>query len=275
MLEVRTSKGRLVWGAGPALRISALAVAVGAIALYHRSTLLPGFRDARVQFAEYLFMLCASVALIALYAGFAERWRLRRFFQSSALIFPGAALLAAGAFKLGMYQFGGWDEGLLVHAGTYYAQGFRPYVDFPCTMPPLFMAGVRAGVTLLGLKWTSFAFVSAAFAALTTLWIFVLFCYAGMPRHWAMALTICVELSTMWAVPFWWYNNSSAVVVVLLFLSVMACLHQPKSLLSWLSVALSLGLVLASKPNDLSAVLMLLALLAVREQWRWAKLTAA
>jgi hypothetical protein len=263
------------WKQSLALALVILGFTVAVAAIFYRSSLLPAWRDWRIQAAEYIFILSASIALIALYAGFAQRWNLRKCFEFPGLIFPSALLLAAGVYKLGMHQFGGWDQGLLVHAGTYYAQGFKPYVDFPCSMPPLFMAGVRFGVSLLGLKWSSFSFLAAAFTALTTLWIFALLRAASMPRHVAIAVTICAELSTMWVTPFWWFNNTSAVSVVLLFLSVLACLRQPKPLLHWVSLSLSLGMVLASKPNDLPACLMVLALVATTDKQQWAKTLAA
>jgi hypothetical protein len=271
MLEIRTRKGHLIWGTGPALRIAAVASAVAIAALCFRSSLLPMMRLAATQAAEYTFIFFASIALIALYAGFAERWRLHRFFQSPLLIFPSAALLAAGVYKLGMHQFGGFDEGLLVHAATYYAQGFKPYIDFPCTMPPLFMASIRGCVTLFGLHWSSLALMTAAFAALTSLWMFTILRSAAVPRHWALAVTICVEISTILVAPFWWYNNTSYLPVVLLLISVLACLQQPKQWLPWISLSLSLAMVLAAKPNVEPACLMVLVLLATTDKSQWLK----
>ena len=270
MLEIRSCKGHLIWGTGPALRIAAVA-SVGAIAaLRYRSFLLPMTRIEAIQAAEYAFIILASIALIAAYAGFAERLRLHRFLGLPWLIIPAAALLAAGVYKLGMHQFGGWDEGLLVHAATYYAQGFRPILDFPCAMPPLFMTGARC-IALLGLKWTSFTMLAAVFTALTTLWMFVLLRAAGLPRHWGLVVTLCAEASTMLVTPFWWFNNSSAVSVVLLFLSVLSCLQLPRRVLPWMSVSLSLAMVVASKPNDLPAALLMLVLLATKDRWQWVK----
>jgi hypothetical protein len=103
------------------------------------------------------------------------------------------------------------------------------------------------------------------------LWIFALLRTIAVPSQWALAVTVCVEVSTMLMVPFWWFNNSSAVSVVLLFLSVLACLQQPKPWLPWLSLSLSLAMVLASKPNDLPACLMVLVLLVAKENWQRAR----
>jgi hypothetical protein len=271
MQEIRSRGGYLIWGTGPALRMSIVASILAVEALRYRAWLYPCDRMEVIQLAEYLFMMCTSFALTALYAGFAERWRLHRFLQLRGLIFPVAALLAVAAFKFGMHQFGAFDENLLVHAGTYYAQGFRPYLDFPCTMPPLFMAVVRWGVRLLGLHWSSFGLIVAAFSAITSLWIYALLRRAAMPRHWALAVTICVAMNTTVAAPFWWYNNSSFIAAILLLVSVLACLAQPKALLPWISLSLSLALVIAAKPNAAPACLMVLALLATKDKSQWIK----
>jgi hypothetical protein len=272
MLEIRTRKGELLWGKGPAIGIAALATIIAGAALYYRSSLLPMIRLDEIQSAEYLFVLFASMALIALYAGFAESWQLHRLFVFPGLIFPSTALLFAGVYKLGMHQFGGWDEDLLVHAATYYTQGLRPYLDFPCTMPPLFMATIRWSVKLLGLRWSSFALIPATFSALTSLWIFGLLRRVAVRPHWALVVTICVEMCTMLMEPFWWYNNASCIAVVLLFLSVLACLQRQSPMLSWISLCLSLAIVLASKPNVAPACLMV-AVLFLAEDKRQCKKT--
>jgi len=271
MLELRSRKGRREWDAAAWLRIAGVAAIAAIASLWFRSSHLVMPRSSAMQAAEYIFVICASLTVFALYAALTDHWRLHRFLESPGLIFPCAALLAGFVYRLGMHQFGGWDEGLLVHAGSYYAQGFKPYLDYPCSMPPLFMAGIRCGVKLLGLKWTSFTLIAAAFTALTALWIFCLLRLAGVARHWALLITIGAELSTMAVTPFWWFNTSSAVSVVLLFLSVLSCLQRSKLLLPWISLAISLAMVVASKPNDLPAALMVLALLATRDRWQWTR----
>jgi hypothetical protein len=96
-----------------------------------------------------------------------------------------------------------------------------------------------------------------------------------MPRSWALAVTVAVEMSTMLAIPFWWYNNSSSIVVVLLFLSVLACMQRQESLLPWISFSISLAMVLTAKPNAAPACLMPLALLVTRDKTRWVKALSA
>jgi len=259
----------------PALFISSLSIVIAIVALCYRSSRLPALREWRIQTAEYTFIVFASIAMIVLYAGFCERWQLHRFLDLPGIIFPFVALLAAGVYKLSMHQFGGFDEGMLVHAASYYAQGFKPYADFPCSMPPFFMAAIRWDVKLLGLQWSSLALIPVTFCAITSLWIFALLRRIGVFLSWALAVTICVEMSTMLTTPFWWYNNSSYIAVILLTLSTLACLQQPSQPLHWMSLSLSLATVLVCKPNDLPACLMVLGLLATKDKLQWLKTLSA
>ena len=263
------------WGAGSALRIAFVSAAIAFAALWYRSSLMPMTRLDGIQICEYAFIFFASLALVALYSGFSKSWKLHRFLGIRGLIFPVAALLGAAAYKLGMHQFGGFDEGLIVHAASYYAQGLRPYVDFPSPMPPLFMAALRGAVGLLGLRWSSVLATAVTYTILTSVWMFALLRRAAMPRHWALAVTVCVEMSTMVMCPFWWYNNTSVIAVVLLLCSVLACIQQNEGVLSWTSLALSLGMVMASKPNIEPACLMVLVLLATRDKAQWLKVLSA
>ena len=275
MLELRTNKSKNVWGVGSALRVAALCSLIASAALQFRNHIYQCDRSVMVQYTEYVFILFASIALMSLYVGLGERWRLHRFLALPGLIAIFAVLLFAGVYRFAMCQFGGWDEGLIVRAGIYYAQGLKPFLDFPCSMPPLFMAGARAAVKLFGLKWSSFALVSAIFAALTSLWMFSLLRLAAMPRHWALAVTVGVEVSTMLLEPFWYYNNSSAISAVLLILSALACLQGSRSVLPWISLSFSLAMVLTAKPNTLPIGLVVLVLFATKDKSRWAKTLAA
>jgi hypothetical protein len=245
--------------------------------LVERYHLMPAPRGAEIITLEYGFISCTSLALIAVYAGYADyagRLRLHRVFAVPLLIFPLALTLALAVYVYGMHQFGGWDEGLIVHSAVYYAHGFRPYADFPCPMPPLFMAGIRLAVAAPGLRWASLSLLAAGFAAVTCVWIYGLLQGLGVPRHWALALTLAVEASTMFLIPFWWFNNSSPIAVVLLLLSVVACLRKPEAWYPWISLAASLGMVITAKPNVVPAAAMALALFADRSRPQLAKAAA-
>lgn len=230
--------------------IAAIAGIVAAVLAHlQRLSLMPAMRGPRVIWAEYLFAGAAAMALLCMHGALGRRLRLGRLLELPGLPIPIAAVLAFFVARLGMHQFGGWDEGLIVHAATYYQHGFRPFVDFPCSMPPFFMAGIRFAALVLGMKWSSFALLSAMYAALTFLWMYWLMLAAGLPRRWALALSLAVELSTMFVEPFWWYNNTTSLAAVLLLVNVAACLRNGTASTVWISLAGALGLVLTAKPN--------------------------
>ncbi len=259
------------WGQWVCL-LSAVVCAAAAVAAHlQRAALMPSWRDSSVILPEYEVVAAASLAVVAGYYGIRSRWRISSILEFPGLFIPLAALLAAGVYKLGMYQFGAWDEALVVHAASYYAHGMRPFADFPCSMPPLFMAGIRFATLVFGLKWASFALLSAGFAVVTCFWLYLLLISSGIARHWAMAIAFLVELSTMFLAPYWWYNNTTSIAVILLFFSVLACLAGRVAIWQWGSLILSLAMVLTAKPNAAPAVLMVVALLAVKEERRWVK----
>lgn len=229
--------------------ISACALVLAVAALIYRIPLLAFPRGGKLQLVEFSFVLFASIALIVLYNGFADRFRVGRVLGRPGLIFVFAPLLALSVYKLAMYQFGGCDESYLATAAKHYADGLRPYVDFPSCMPPMFLAGIRASVLALGLRWANLAVLSAVFAFATSLWLYGLLRTVPIPRHWALALTAVFECSTMLLAPFWWYNNTTSISVLLFIASVFLCIHRPAVSLAWISLAGSLGMLLAAKPN--------------------------
>ena len=250
MLNSRT-RATFAWSKGSALRVAGVSFVLAVAALRYRAFLMPMVRMEAIQVSEYAFVLFSTLAIIALYAGFGERLRMPRFLQSRWLILLAVPLLGAAVYRLGMHQFGGFDEGLVAHAAACYRQGMRPYADFLCTVPPFFMAGIRADGMLFGLRWGALQWLSAGFTAVTTLWMYWLLRRLRLPREWALLLTVMVELCTMVSCPFWWYNNTSIVLATLVFLSVLVCLERPELTSAWLSLAIAIGMVLAAKPNTL------------------------
>jgi hypothetical protein len=243
--------------------------------LWYRDSMFPGYRSGPIILAEYTFIACLSSALIAFQYGSSVRPQISRSLYRRAAIILLPLFFFSTVYELAMYQFGGFDEGLVVHAATYYSQGFKPYADFPSTMPPLFMAGIRITVALLGLKWANLALLTSTFAAVTSLWIFVALRKARVPFQWALFLTVITELSTMFVAPFWWYNNSSSVAAVLLLVSAFACLQSQDEIFPWVSLSFSLALVLTSKPNAVPTCFMVPVLFAGLPRSRWIRLSLA
>ena len=227
----------------------------------------PGL-EIKVLNAEYPFVVLVATSITANYEVLASRFPVRRWLIGSPIVLPLAAVLGISVYSVGMYQFGGWDEGAIAHVGAAYAHGLKPYVDYQCSMPPMFMAGVRIASVALGLRWSSFAGFTAIFAVLTLVWLFLILLKTGVPWHWAVVIALTVETGTMLAAPFWWFNSTSSIAVVLLTVSAVACLDSP-TILTWISLAFSLSLVLTSKPNSMLASLSVFVLFLPLSNQRW------
>jgi hypothetical protein len=259
------------------ISLAALLVAVAALAyIVTRSPVERALPPTALILAEYGFVYSLACAMTGVYV-LASR---KHWIRSGVTDFPGLILpvslgIFSAVYKLGMHQFGGWDEGFIVHAGAFYADGFKPFIDFYCSLPPSFMAGIRAAVLLFGLRWASMQILAALFAAVISLWSFGLLRRLGMPNIWALAVTIAFQLTTSVAIPFWWFNTTSYLAAAVLILSVLVCLLPNAGGLAWASLAFSLAMVLTSKPNAGIACLAVAVLFATRDRSRWAKALVA
>jgi len=252
----RFSFGRLI--------LTGLAVLLALGCLYCRTLYFPS--NGLTEVAEYLFIIFASIAVIAFLPIINNRINLKRVLAMRGLVYLSAAVLFCLVMKYGMYQFGGYDESGIVHAAAYYDQGLRPMVDFPSALPPLFLAGIRLALICFGMRWLSFALFAAAFASATLLWLYSLLRLASFPAHWAFVLALTFEGATMFVVPIWWYNNVTSLVTVLLLLSVLACLRAPGTSASLMSMTIALAMVITAKPNAAPACLVVLVVFATRKR---------
>jgi hypothetical protein len=227
--------------------ISAAVLAVACL-IWH-AKLEPSMRGGQLALLEYGFIFLSTISLFNLYRCSSVRLHLRRILETPWLIFVCAAFLFFSIRRLGMHQFGGFDESFLVNITYHYLKGFRPIADWPSPMPPLFMAGLALIAHFQPFRFFSFSLFNAVFAVITCFWIFGLLRMVRIERHWALAITVAIELSTAFVLPFWWYNNSTSLVVILLLLSVIACEQEPHRFLPWLSLSASFGMVICAKPN--------------------------
>lgn len=262
--------GGSLWSMAYASIAAGLAVAC----LIWHAVLEPQPRGGSLELLEYAFILLSTTALYRFYQCFSERLRLCEILNLPGLVVVFAAVLFFSICKLGMYQLGGFDESFLVNTAYHYLKGFRPIVDWLSPMPPLFMAGLTLIARFLPFRLASFSLFNAIFATLTCFWIFGLLRISRFPRHWALAITVAVELSTAFVEPFWWYNNSTSLTVVLLFLSVLACQREMHRLLPWLSLCISLGMAICAKPNAALMGLSPCVLLLTWQRSQWVKTAA-
>jgi len=172
-----------------------------------------------------------------------------------------AALLAVCAFisvfliRMGRWQFGGYDMGILVETGWRQIQGQRPYVDFPTTTPAGFNLGIQYAYRLFGVTWDANLYISAIFACLTFLWMVWLMLRLEMGRLASIAVAFAIECAAMLTLCFWWYNDSVMVLAAVFFLSCLAYANQPRSAKVQLSYVLSLTLLSLMKPNMAGATI--------------------
>jgi hypothetical protein len=204
----------------------------------------------------HLFMIFTSIAVILFYRICRTQLKLSRWLRWKGAPYISAVLLFVLILRLGTFQFGGSDESVTVHLATFYAQGLRPMIDFPSSVPPLFMAGVRLALLTLGLRWLSFAVLAAISGAVSVLWIIALLRRVDVSAEWALVLALTIEATTLFAVPIWWYNNITSLAIVLLLISVLATLQTPRGILPWISLSLALAMVITAKPNAIPAVSM-------------------
>jgi hypothetical protein len=206
-------------------------------------------RDAALIGAEYAFFLAATLAGLFILdcwrAGFAGV--VARIGPSGSVASGIAVLLFMGA--LGMHQFGGFDHSTLVLSGWVVRSGLVPFRDVPCTLPPLFVIGSAAAMAIFGVRWWAFVVLATAFSIATFVWLAVLLNTIGFRRSAAIGLALTLEISTVMVGGFWWYNPISSVALALIFASSLACQTEDRGWAAYVSLAVSLCLLLMSKPN--------------------------
>ncbi len=151
--------------------------------------------------------------------------------------------------RMGRWQFGGYDMGILVETGWRQIQGQRPYVDFPTATPPGFNLGILYAFQWFGVNWDANLYFSALFACLTFLWMVWLMLRLEMGRLASMAMAFAIESAAMLTLCFWWYNDSVMVLAAVFFLSCLAYASKPRSAAVQVSYVLSLTLLSLMKPN--------------------------
>ncbi|MEI6321698.1 MAG: hypothetical protein WCP60_01160 [bacterium] len=176
--------------------------------------------------------------------GVPPRWEGAVFWIPFTAIFVAMVIL-----KLGMIQFGGFDHSALIDMGWRLVSGQHPYLDFPCTMPPVFYLGAGLAFRCFGASWWSLIFITAIFAAITFTWSWFLLNKALGNGFLAWLFALLLQVSTTILVSYWWYNPITTVVASLFFLSAWCLIQAPESKYVWISYILSLSLLALSKPN--------------------------
>lgn len=192
------------------------------------------------------------------------------------------ALLGAGAIWslvgwCGMRQFGGFDQSVPIDIAWRHVCGQKPYVDYPCTLPPAFVWGAQSAFDWFGVSWRSLISIAAAFAVVTFLWSFVLLRTIRWTSH-IVLIAFSIQAMTSIMVSYWWYNPIASVSGTLFLLSAICFLRQPRSPVSLVSYILSLTLLAAMKPNVAGILIIMVSIVLFTKRdlwWRTLALSAA
>lgn len=167
----------------------------------------------------------------------------------SATAVVGATAVAIACLVFGRWQFGGFDHSVLIDMGWRLTRCQQPYVDFPCTVPVWWMAGIGATFRLLGPSWLSGLVLNAAFAAATSLWAYWLLMQIWPCRLRSLLVTLALQAGTTVVTSYWWYNPMTSIAACVFHLSLVALATHPHKLALAVSCALALALMLGCKPN--------------------------
>jgi hypothetical protein len=160
-----------------------------------------------------------------------------------------ATFLVGAICLLGNRQFGGNDQGVLVDIAYRLWNGYRPYVDFPTTQPPLFYLGALWAFRLFGVNWAAFVYAAALYSAVTMAIQLTMLLRLGIERFSALAFAGVVQLAAIVTGSYWWYNPVSCIAVTLLCTATVLVLAAPEIRANWWFYGGCLTLAALAKPN--------------------------
>jgi len=189
-----------------------------------------------------------------------------------------AAAVAVACLTFGRWQFGGFDHAALIDIGWRLAQGQRPYVDFPCTVPVWWMEGVGLAFRALGPSWWTVVVLQAAFAGVSYAWMFWLLQLIWPRVLWSILVALALQAGSNLVTSYWWYNTVATTAACIYHLSLVALSLHPRRRATNVSCVLAMTLLAGCKPNIALPLLLAsgpLLLLATRSFARAAALVAA
>jgi hypothetical protein len=180
-------------------------------------------------------------------------------------LFLGLAGLAGLAIFLliqsfGMCQFGGFDHSVVIDVAWRLVQGQKPYVDFPCTLPPGFFLGAKYAFQWFGVKWQSLILMNGIFSLITYVWSLWLLVKIFPGRYLALLFAVTIQAVSLLLVSFWWYNPITSSATALFLLAATFLWHRPESKAARFSYFSTLFLVVLMKPNVVGLIVPLVTL---------------
>ncbi|PWU11919.1 MAG: hypothetical protein C5B50_22405 [Verrucomicrobia bacterium] len=149
----------------------------------------------------------------------------------------------------GMRQLGGSDHGFLVDTGWRLAQGQRPYMDFPCTVPPGFYLGAGFAFKLFGMSWSALIRFTALFSLSLFLWSVWLGWRLFGGRGFVLLLALVLQSLSLLLVSCWLYNAVTSAAAGVFLLAAALLWHRPADARVRCAYVAALVLLALMKPN--------------------------
>ncbi len=166
-----------------------------------------------------------------------------------AALLATAVLIMAFIQQAGQRQYGGYDLSIMIEAGWRQLQGQRPLADFPCSLPPSYLWGIKWAFELFGVSWYAIVLLSMGAAVLLFAWTYALLRALMASRPMALLLAASLIAQTLLLSSYWYYNQLAAICVVITALSIAAVAIWPRSHLAVASLALAIAAIVLGKPN--------------------------
>ncbi|PWU18686.1 MAG: hypothetical protein C5B50_08295 [Verrucomicrobia bacterium] len=160
----------------------------------------------------------------------------------------------------GMRQFGGTDHGFAVDTGWRLVQGQRPYLDFPCTVPPAFFLGAGYAFELFGMSWRALILFTSLVSVANFLWSVWLCVRLFGDRIVSLLLALAVQCLTLVLASGWLYNPITSAGACVFLLSAALLWSRPGDIGARISYVISLVLLALLKPNMAGVLIALISL---------------
>jgi hypothetical protein len=199
---------------------------------------------------EYAFFVLSAYPLFWMVARGQHRHNPLGLLPIRAISVLVAVLLFVGIWWLGLEQFRGYDNSDLVESGWIQMGFLRPFLDYPCTKPPLFFIGVKIAYLVFGVRWLAFPLLTGTFTVASFFLLARQFGACGISPAWSLMLATTAELGTNVMSSYWSYNPIASIATIMVFVSTLACLRESEEWTKWLLLAVSLVLLILGKPNS-------------------------
>jgi len=150
----------------------------------------------------------------------------------------------------GMRQFNGFDVSITIEFGKRMLEGFKPYTDFPCTVPPLYFLPIPHAFSQLGTEWRTIVRMGGWFGVMTFLWHYMMLRSARFSHFQSYLASAAIQCFTTIILSYWWHNSVSVLAGLSLVLAAQLLLERPMSRFGISSLAIATVMAVYGKANS-------------------------